>query len=153
MLNEGGTEQEIRKDLETVSAAWERAIVSNDAGAIGQFMTDDWVIVSATGITKKSDFLAAVASGDLTHESFKGNIVSVRGYGDTGVDNRRFCKTRRPMEMCPQPHNGRKRVTVDSNGEFKFTSRLTSVMAIFQQLCPLYCPRLRFRGWEFETQP
>jgi len=74
MLNEGGTEQEIRKDLETVSAAWERAIVSNDAGAIGQFMTDDWVIVSATGITKKSDFLAAVASGDLTHESFKGTL-------------------------------------------------------------------------------
>ena len=85
MLNEGGTEQEIRKDLETVSAAWERAMVSNDAGAIGQFMTDDWVIVSATGITKKDDFLAVVASGDLTHESFKGNIVSVRAYGDTAV--------------------------------------------------------------------
>ena len=85
MLNQGGMEQEIREDLETVSAAWERAMVSNDAGAIGQFMTDDWVIVSATGITKKGDFLAVVASGDLTHESFKGNIVSVRGYGDTGV--------------------------------------------------------------------
>ena len=69
MLNEGGTEQEIRKDLETVSAAWERAMVSNDAGAIGQFMTDDWVIVSATGITKKGDFLAVVASGDLAPTS------------------------------------------------------------------------------------
>jgi hypothetical protein len=68
MLNEGRME-EIREDLETVSAAWERAMVSNDAVAIGQFMAEDWVIVSATGITKKGDFLAVVASGDLAPTS------------------------------------------------------------------------------------
>ena len=84
-LNEENVEQKAREDLKAVSAAWEKAIISNDAKAIGRFMTDDWVIVSATGIMKKGDFLAVVASGDLTHESFKGNIVSVRGYGDTAV--------------------------------------------------------------------
>jgi ketosteroid isomerase-like protein len=85
VLNEGKTKQKIGENLETVSAAWDRAIVSNDVNAISRFMTDDWVIVSATGITKRDDFLAVVASGDLIHETFKGEIVSVREYGDTAV--------------------------------------------------------------------
>jgi len=71
--------------LEAVSAAWEQAMVSNEADAIGRFMADDWVIVSETGVTKKEDFLAVVASGDLTHETFKGEITSVRQYGEAAV--------------------------------------------------------------------
>ncbi len=71
--------------LEALSAAWERAMVSNEAGAIGRFMADDWVIVSERGATTKEKFLAVVASGDLTHETFKGEIVSVRQYGEAAV--------------------------------------------------------------------
>lgn len=71
--------------LEALSAAWERAMISNDAEVIGRFMTDDWVIVSERGVTKKEDFLAVVVSGDLTHETFKGEIISVRQYGDAAV--------------------------------------------------------------------
>lgn len=71
--------------LEAVSAAWDQALVSNDAEAIGRFMADDWVIVSERGVTTKERFLAVVASGDLTHETFKGEIISVRQYGDAAV--------------------------------------------------------------------
>jgi len=71
--------------LKAVSAAWDQALVSNDAEAIGRFMADDWVIVSERGATKKADFLAVVASGDLTHEAFKGEISSVRQYGEAAV--------------------------------------------------------------------
>jgi len=71
--------------LEAVSAAWEQAMVSNEADAIGRFMADDWVIVSESGATKKNDFLAVVASGDLTHETFKGEIISVHQYGEAAV--------------------------------------------------------------------
>ncbi len=71
--------------LEATSAAWEQAIVSNEVGAIGRFMADDWVIVSERGITTKKDFLAVVASGDLTHETFKGEITSVRQYGEAAI--------------------------------------------------------------------
>jgi len=71
--------------LEALSAAWEQAMISNDADAIGRFMADDWVIVSERGATKKADFLAVVASGDLTHETFKGEIISVRQYGEAAV--------------------------------------------------------------------
>ena len=71
--------------LKAVSAAWDQAMVSNDAEAISRFMADDWVIVSDSGISKKADFLAVVASGDLTHETFKGEIISVRQYGEAAV--------------------------------------------------------------------
>jgi uncharacterized protein (TIGR02246 family) len=71
--------------LKAVSAAWEQAMVSNDAEAIGRFMADDWVIVSERGVTTKEKFLAVVASGDLTHETFKGEIISVRQYGEAAV--------------------------------------------------------------------
>jgi ketosteroid isomerase-like protein len=71
--------------LEAVSAAWEQAMVSNDADAIGRFMADDWVIISEHGVMAKEKFLAVVASGDLTHEKFKGEITSVRQYGEAAV--------------------------------------------------------------------
>jgi ketosteroid isomerase-like protein len=76
---------EIRKEIERVSAEWEEAMVANDAEAIGRYMADEWVIVGDTGITTKEQFLAVVASGDLTHETFTGNIISVKQYGDTAV--------------------------------------------------------------------
>jgi ketosteroid isomerase-like protein len=71
--------------LEAVSASWEQAMISNDAEAIGRFMADDWIIVSEHGVTTKEKFLAVVASGDLTHETFKGEIILVRQYGEAAV--------------------------------------------------------------------
>jgi ketosteroid isomerase-like protein len=85
MLDNERPGQGIREELEHLSAAWERAIISNDADAIGLFMADDWVIVSETGVTKKDDFLAVVASGDLTHQSFRGEVLSVCQYGNVAV--------------------------------------------------------------------
>jgi len=71
--------------LEAVSAVWDQALVSNDTEAIGRFMAEDWVIVSERGVTTKEKFLAVVASGDLTHETFEGEIISVRQYGEAAV--------------------------------------------------------------------
>ncbi len=85
MFEAGSAEHKTREELTALSAAWERAIVANDAEAIGRFMADDWVIVSETGVTKRDDFLALVASGDLTHETFAGEVLSVRQYGDTAI--------------------------------------------------------------------
>jgi ketosteroid isomerase-like protein len=64
---------------------WGQAIVSNDAEAIGRFATDDWVIVGETGLFERSQFLAAVESGDLTHEAFAGDVARIRTYGETAV--------------------------------------------------------------------
>jgi len=76
---------EIKTTTERVSAEWEEAMIANDAEAIGGFMADEWVIVGDTGTTTKEQFLSVVASGDLTHEAFEGEIVSVKQYGDTAV--------------------------------------------------------------------
>jgi ketosteroid isomerase-like protein len=76
---------DIRKEIERVSAEWEEAMIANDAKAIGRYMADEWVIVGDTGVSTKDDYLTVVASGDLTHERFKSEIVSVKQYGDTAV--------------------------------------------------------------------
>jgi ketosteroid isomerase-like protein len=76
---------ELRNDFEKLEREWSEAIVSNDAASIGRFMSDDWVIVGQSGISQKDDFLALVASGDLTHEAMNGNLERVRVYGDIAV--------------------------------------------------------------------
>lgn len=53
------------------ATAWAAAIVSNDAEAIGRFMTDDWVIVGGDGATTKAEFLSTVSSGDVTHDMMR----------------------------------------------------------------------------------
>ncbi|WP_433575909.1 nuclear transport factor 2 family protein [Nocardia brasiliensis] len=51
--------------------AWMAAIVANDAARIGEFMTDDWTMVSENGITSARDFLGFIASGALTHSAMQ----------------------------------------------------------------------------------
>lgn len=75
-----------RSEVVELALAWAEAIVSNDATAIGEFMTDDWVIVGQDGPTGKAGFLAMVRSGDLIHDMMR--TVSeprVEFYGATAV--------------------------------------------------------------------
>ncbi len=78
-----------------LSKEWGRAIVSNDASAIGRFMSDDWVIVSQTGISDKQQFLSFIESGDLTHEAMEliDETARVKIYGDTAVLTGRVTNT------------------------------------------------------------
>ena len=81
-METGAVEQEILN----FSEKWAAAIVSNDAAAIGDFMADEWIIVGENGATGKAEFLAWVASGDVTHETME--IVGdarVRIYDETAV--------------------------------------------------------------------
>lgn len=75
----------IHGEFDTLLNEWVQAIISNDAEGIGQFMADDWVIVGETGVTARSDFLALIESGDLTHEAMELNVVRVRVYDDVAV--------------------------------------------------------------------
>lgn len=72
-------------EFDNLQNEWAHAIVSNDAEAIGQFMSDDWVIVGETGVSERSDFLRLVESGDLTHGAMEGDVVRARVYGDVAV--------------------------------------------------------------------
>jgi ketosteroid isomerase-like protein len=74
------------QELIEVTHAWDRAMITNDAAAIGRFMADDWVIIGSDGsVGGKGRFLSLVESGALTHEVMTSEDVNIRIYGDTAV--------------------------------------------------------------------
>lgn len=76
----------VRQEILILTEKWAKALVSNDADAIGAFMSDDWVIVGQNGITKKRDFLPSVESGELTHETMELiGEARIKIYGDTAI--------------------------------------------------------------------
>jgi ketosteroid isomerase-like protein len=65
---------------------FERAVVSNDADAIGKFLPDDWVIIDPDGgFIDRTRFLSVIKSGQLSHELMESEDVKVRNYGDSAV--------------------------------------------------------------------
>ncbi|MBC3192494.1 nuclear transport factor 2 family protein [Pseudonocardia sp. C8] len=85
-MTEAGTSTALEPELVAVADGWARAIVSNDAARIGEYMSEDWVIVSENGVATREEFLALVRSGELTHSAMdRVGDARVRGYGDTAV--------------------------------------------------------------------
>ncbi|MFG3254516.1 nuclear transport factor 2 family protein [Streptomyces sp. NPDC048172] len=77
-----------------VAEDWAEAIVSDDAARIGAFMAEEWTIVGATGPATREQFLALVASGDLTHSAMRFvGPPRIRVYGDTAVVTGRITNT------------------------------------------------------------
>jgi len=73
-------------ELIDVSTAWDRAMVENDAEAIGRYMTDDWTIVGSDGgVTDKATFLGLVSSGAVSHDVMESADFDIRVYGETAV--------------------------------------------------------------------
>jgi len=73
-------------ELVDVARAWDRAMITNDAAAIGRFMADDWIIVGSDGsVTDKTGFLGLVASGVVTHDVMTSENMRVRVYGNAAV--------------------------------------------------------------------
>ncbi|MDO0915058.1 MULTISPECIES: nuclear transport factor 2 family protein [unclassified Streptomyces] len=80
--------------LAATTHGWAAAMVSNEPARIADFMADDWVIVSDSGISTRAQFLALVESGDLTHSAFR--IVGeprIRVHGDSAVVTARVTNT------------------------------------------------------------
>ena len=75
-----------REELVRVANEWDRAMVENDAGAIGRYMAEDWTIIGPDGsIGDKPTVLELVKSGTLSHDVMTSDDVRVRVYGDTAV--------------------------------------------------------------------
>ena len=73
---------EVEERIVKLEEGMARAIVENDAEAIGRFLDDDWVIIDSErgGIITKSDFLGAVALGALSHELMEFDDWRIRVY-------------------------------------------------------------------------
>ena len=76
----------VEDELIRLSHEWDRAMVANDAEAIGRYMADDWTIIGPDGsVGDKRTFLQLVESGALTHDVMESEDFHVRVYGDTAV--------------------------------------------------------------------
>jgi len=79
-------DESTREELVRVANDWDRAMVANDAEAIGRYMADDWTIIGPDGsVGDKRTFLRLVESGALSHDVMESDDVTVRVYGDTAV--------------------------------------------------------------------
>lgn len=78
-----------------LAAAWNQAIVANDAEAISGFVTPDWVLVGQDGPGQGTDFLTLVSTGELTHSAMETveDTERLRIYGDTAVRTARVTNT------------------------------------------------------------
>jgi ketosteroid isomerase-like protein len=77
---------EVKEELVKVEEEFADAIVKNNPEEIGQFVTDDWIIINADGgIIDRKRFLEVIKSGTLTHEMMESDDMRVRVYGDSAV--------------------------------------------------------------------
>lgn len=77
---------DVRQELLKVETDFAKAIMSNDADAIGKFLGDDWEIIDSDGnIIVKVRFLGAIKSGTLTHELMESEGMNVRSYGTSAI--------------------------------------------------------------------
>ncbi len=76
----------VEAELIALSHEWDRAMIGNDAEAIGRYMADDWVLVGSDGgECNKAAFLGLVKSGTLSHDVMESHDMKVRVYGETAV--------------------------------------------------------------------
>ena len=76
----------VSQELIRVANEWDRAMVENDAEAIGRYMAEDWTIIGSDGsVGDKPNFLELVKSGTLSHDVMTSDDLRVRVYGDTAV--------------------------------------------------------------------
>jgi ketosteroid isomerase-like protein len=73
------------QELIDISKRWDEAMVTNDVDEIGKFMSDDWIIIGADGITSKDSFLQIIANGTLTHNRMDSDELQVRVHGNSAA--------------------------------------------------------------------
>lgn len=61
----------IKDEIRTNGEAFTQALLANDAGAVAEFMSEDWIYVGPGGITTKSELIGWIATGRLAHHSFE----------------------------------------------------------------------------------
>ena len=81
----------IEDEVRAVSAAFDAALVGNDAATVASFMTDDWVYVGPAGTVPKADVIGWIASGRLAHHTMTvaGGERVVRAAGTVVVTARK----------------------------------------------------------------
>jgi ketosteroid isomerase-like protein len=81
-------------DVLAIAAAWDVALLANDATAFASFVTDDWVYVAPSGITTKADVIGWIAGGTLAHHTMRTvGQPRLAVHGDTAIITARRAST------------------------------------------------------------
>jgi ketosteroid isomerase-like protein len=79
-----GRSARMQAEILKVERDFAQAVIKNDSEAVGQFLTDDWIIIDPDGgVIDKARFLGVIKSGALTHEQMDSDDLRIRVYGDT----------------------------------------------------------------------
>lgn len=63
-----------------------KALLANDADAVGRLLADDWVVVSTYGgMADRDAFLGVIKSGQFTRKTLELSDIRVKLYGNTAV--------------------------------------------------------------------
>lgn len=63
-----------------------RALLANDADAVGRLLADDWIVVSTYGgVADKAGFLGVIRSGEFVRKTMDLSDIRVKLYGNTAV--------------------------------------------------------------------
>ncbi len=76
----------VGEELIRLADEWDRAMIENEAEAIGRYLADEWTIIGPDGsVGDKATFLGLVKSGALSHDVMESDDLNVRVYGETAV--------------------------------------------------------------------
>ena len=63
-----------------------KALLANDADAVGRLLADDWVVVSTYGrMADREAFLGVIRSGQFSRKAMELSDIRVKLYGNTAV--------------------------------------------------------------------
>ena len=73
-------------DVLAASAAWDAALIANDATGFAEFVTADWVYVGPSGATSGAEIIGAIATGRLVRHTVTVNgAPRVAVHADTAI--------------------------------------------------------------------
>lgn len=78
-------DEDLRREMQDLLDAWAEAIVANDAERIGAYAEDGWTLIGTGGPMPRARFLELVATGDLTHEEMRFEVLDVWDRGEIVV--------------------------------------------------------------------
>lgn len=73
-------------EIKSFEEGFSAALARNDVGALKNYLSEDWRIVSGDGaVISRARFLDVVASGDLKHDTMSSQDQTIAVYGDTAL--------------------------------------------------------------------
>jgi len=109
-----------------------RALLANDADAVGRLLADDWIVVSTHGgVADRAAFLGVIKSGQFTRQTMELSDIRVKLYGNTALVTSKLHTSGRFMGKPFDVPERQTDVLVWKNGEWK--SVLTHETQIFER--------------------